>query len=58
MMAVLTAVYAFVTQRMVVGRRLYAPVANEKAARLSGVQTERWCLPASSTWACSPRWRA
>jgi putative multiple sugar transport system permease protein len=41
MMAVLTAVYAFVTQRMVVGRRLYALGGNEKAARLSGVQTER-----------------
>ncbi len=40
-MALLIAVYAFITNRMTVGRRIYAIGGNEKAARLSGVRTER-----------------
>ena len=41
MMAVLTAVYAFVTQRMVVGRRPLRPRWQREGCALSGVQTER-----------------
>ena len=37
----LTLLYDFVTSRTVIGRRLYALGGNEKAARLSGVRTER-----------------
>ena len=40
-MAVLMALYDFVTRRTVIGRRLYALGGNEKAARLSGIATER-----------------
>lgn len=40
-MAVLMVAYDFVTSRTVVGRRIYALGGNEKAARLSGVNTER-----------------
>ncbi len=40
-MFVLIGIYAFVTNRTVVGRRIYALGGNEKAARLSGVNTER-----------------
>jgi putative multiple sugar transport system permease protein len=40
-MAVLIALYTFVTKRTVIGRRIYALGANEKAARLSGIRTER-----------------
>ncbi|SNB50946.1 multiple monosaccharide ABC transporter membrane protein [Arboricoccus pini] len=40
-MFVLIAIYAFVTSRMTVGRRIYALGGNEKAARLSGIRTER-----------------
>jgi putative multiple sugar transport system permease protein len=40
-MALLIAVYAFVTNRMTVGRRIYAIGGNEKAARLSGIRTEK-----------------
>jgi len=40
-MAVLTVAYDFVTHRTTVGRRLYALGGNEKAARLSGIRTER-----------------
>ena len=43
-MAVLIALYTFVTTRTTVGRRIYALGANEKAARLSGIQTERLTL--------------
>ena len=35
------AVYAFLTNRTVIGRRIYAMGGNEKAARLSGVNTPR-----------------
>jgi putative multiple sugar transport system permease protein len=35
------AVYAFLTNRTVIGRRIYALGGNEKAARLSGVNTPR-----------------
>ena len=40
-MALLMALYDFVTRRTVIGRRLYALGGNEKAARLSGIATER-----------------
>jgi putative multiple sugar transport system permease protein len=40
-MFVLMVVYGFVTSRTVLGRRLYALGGNKKAARLSGVRTER-----------------
>jgi putative multiple sugar transport system permease protein len=33
--------YAFVTSQTVIGRRIYAMGGNEKAARLSGVNTPR-----------------
>ena len=35
------AVYAFITNQTVIGRRIYALGGNEKAARLSGVNTQR-----------------
>lgn len=35
------AVYAFITNQTVIGRRIYAMGGNEKAARLSGVNTPR-----------------
>ena len=38
---VLVAGYAFVTSQSVIGRRIYAMGGNEKAARLSGVNTKR-----------------
>ena len=40
-MALLILVYGFVTTRTVIGRRIYALGGNEKAAKLSGVKTER-----------------
>ncbi len=40
-MAVLIAAYDFITRRTTIGRRIYALGGNEKAARLSGVRTER-----------------
>ena len=40
-MAVLIVAYDFATRRTTVGRRIYALGGNEKAARLSGVRTER-----------------
>jgi putative multiple sugar transport system permease protein len=40
-MSVLIVAYDFVTRRTTVGRRLYALGGNEKAARLSGIKTER-----------------
>lgn len=40
-MFVLIVAYDFVTSRTVPGRRLYALGGNEKAARLSGIKTER-----------------
>ncbi|WP_029009085.1 multiple monosaccharide ABC transporter permease [Azospirillum halopraeferens] len=40
-MALLIAVYSFVTGRTTIGRRIYAIGGNEKAARLSGIPTER-----------------
>ena len=40
-MALLMLLYDFVTRRTVLGRRLYALGGNEKAAKLSGVRTER-----------------
>jgi len=40
-MAVLTVVYAFVTENTTLGRRVYALGGNRKAAKLSGIKTER-----------------
>ncbi len=40
-MALLIAVYSFITGRTTIGRRLYAIGGNEKAAKLSGVNTEK-----------------
>lgn len=40
-MGVLTVIYAFLTERTVLGRRIYALGGNEKAAKLSGIKTER-----------------
>jgi len=40
-MALLILAYDFITRRTVVGRRIYALGGNEKAARLSGIKTER-----------------
>ncbi len=40
-MALLIAVYSFVTSRMTVGRRIYAIGGNEKAAMLSGINAKR-----------------
>ena len=40
-MVALIALYAFLTQRTTVGRQIYAVGGNERAARLSGIKTER-----------------
>jgi putative multiple sugar transport system permease protein len=40
-MGVLILIYAFVTTRMTVGRRIYALGGNRLAAQLSGIRTER-----------------
>lgn len=40
-MGVLTVIYAFLTQNTVIGRRIYALGGNAKAAKLSGIKTER-----------------
>ena len=44
LMAALAALYQFVAQRTTAGRRIYALGGNEKAARLSGIDTARWTL--------------
>src|SRR5471032_860731 len=40
-MTVLIVTYTFITNRTVIGRRVYAIGGNEKAARLSGIKTQR-----------------
>lgn len=40
-MVVLTVIYAFLTERTTLGRRVYALGGNEKASKLSGIKTER-----------------
>ncbi|MFC5068632.1 multiple monosaccharide ABC transporter permease [Flaviflagellibacter deserti] len=40
-MAALIALYSFVTGRTTIGRQIYAVGGNEKAAKLSGIMTER-----------------
>ncbi|MFN7003283.1 MAG: ABC transporter permease subunit, partial [Roseinatronobacter sp.] len=40
-MGILTIFYAFITEKTVLGRQLYAVGGNEKAAKLSGIKTER-----------------
>lgn len=40
-MAVLIAIYNFITRRTTIGRRIYAIGGNENAARLSGIPTKR-----------------
>jgi len=41
LLVVLTVLYAFLTENTVAGRRIYAVGGNEKAAKLSGIRTER-----------------
>ncbi len=40
-MTALITLYAFVTKRTIIGRQIYAVGGNEKAAKLSGIKTER-----------------
>lgn len=40
-MVVLAVIYAFITENTTLGRRIYALGGNEKAAKLSGIKTER-----------------
>ena len=40
-MVILTVVYVFLTERTTIGRRVYAVGGNVKAAKLSGIRTER-----------------
>ncbi|MBO6718894.1 MAG: sugar ABC transporter permease [Rhizobiaceae bacterium] len=40
-MGILTVIYTFITSSTVIGRRIYALGGNEKAAKLSGIKTER-----------------
>ncbi len=40
-MSVLIALYTFITNRTTIGRRIYALGGNEKAAKLSGIDTQR-----------------
>ncbi len=40
-MGVLTIIYAFLTENTVIGRQIYAVGGNEKAAKLSGIKTQR-----------------
>ena len=40
-MGLLVALFVFITKRMTFGRRIFAMGGNEKAAKLSGIQTER-----------------
>ena len=40
-LTLLTLLYAFFTENMTTGRRIYATGGNEKAAKLSGIKTER-----------------
>ncbi|WMS42488.1 sugar ABC transporter permease [Acuticoccus sp. MNP-M23] len=40
-MAILIAIYSFITNKTTAGRRVYAIGGNEKAAKLSGINTER-----------------
>ena len=40
-MVVLTIIYTFITENTTLGRRIYALGGNEKAAKLSGIKTER-----------------
>ncbi len=40
-MTVLTVIYAFITEKTTIGRRMYAVGGNEKAATLSGIKTKR-----------------
>jgi putative multiple sugar transport system permease protein len=44
LMAVLIGVFVFVTRRTTLGRRIYALGGNERAARLSGIPTEKLTL--------------
>ena len=40
-MVILTVIYVFITERTTIGRRVYAVGGNAKAAKLSGIRTER-----------------
>ena len=46
-LVILTVLYAFFTENTAAGRRIYATGGNEKAAKLSGIRTQRlvfWCF--------------
>ena len=58
-MGILIALFAFITTRTTVGRRIYALGGNEKAAKLSGIKTERLAFGTFVTMgvlAASPGW--
>ncbi len=57
-MALLIGLYTFLTNRSTVGRRIYSLGGNEKAAKLSGINTERSPSSPSSTWAFWRHWPA
>jgi putative multiple sugar transport system permease protein len=44
LMSVLIGIYVFITRRTTLGRRIYALGGNERAARLSGIPTEKLTL--------------
>ena len=44
-MFALIALFVFITTRTTFGRRVYAMGGNEKAAKLSGINTERMTVP-------------
>jgi ribose/xylose/arabinose/galactoside ABC-type transport system permease subunit len=50
----LVVLYAFVTTRTVIGRQIYAVGGNAKAAKLSGIKTERLAFRTFVNMAC---WR-
>ena len=55
-MSLLIALFVFVTTRTTIGRRIYAMGGNEKAAKLSGINTERLTFLTFVIWASWPRW--
>ena len=63
-MALVICVYAYITSKTTIGRHLYAVGGNEKATKLSGINTKRvyffaYCLLYTSTltpvWTSIPR---
>ena len=58
-MTVLIALYGFVTRRTSIGRQIYAVGGNAKAAKLSGIKTERLTFLTfvnMGVWLRSPGW--